>query len=143
MEAHDCNFRPDLGMGCINSRCPGHRAMRTLAENLRIAAFGAAMFKAGDNFGFHMGEDSSQCTCQWTPGRGVPYQGFTRCEQDDATVDEFEDDTPLGCCPRNTWGDEFHDPGCSEAFDPYAVPGSNGCTCGHNGDCNCPFVESP
>jgi hypothetical protein len=23
------------------------------------------------------------------------------------------------------------------------TPGPNGCTCGHNGDCNCPFVASP
>lgn len=117
MEAHDCNFHEAL-LVCINERCPLHRGMRTLGENLRIAAFGAAMFKAGDNFGFHMSEDSSQCTCQWSPGRGVPYVGPTRCESD---CDDYDysphgqsslDDDVVGCCPRNTWGDEFHDPGC-------------------------------
>lgn len=65
--------------------------MRTLASNLAIAAFGAAMFKAGDNFGFHMGqEEYGQCTCQWSPNiHGEPYRGSTRCEQDsDDDADE-------------------------------------------------------
>ena len=63
--------------------CDMHERLATLAHNLAVAAFGAAMFKAGDNYGFHMGSDESQCTCQWAPGRGEPYRGATRCEQDE------------------------------------------------------------
>ena len=76
----------------------------TLAHNLATIGGLFAAFRAGDNFGFHMGEDQGQCTCQWSPGRGVPYVGVTRCEHDD--------EPELGCCPRNTWGDELHDPEC-------------------------------
>lgn len=94
----------------------------TLAHNLAVAAFGAAMFRAGDNHGFHMGSDESQCTCQWSPNvHGEAYRGSTRCEQDVEDDDyyaraaDLDDDEPLGCCPRHTWGDEFHDPGCTGA----------------------------
>lgn len=73
--------KPRVLKRCFNDRCPLHRAMRTLAYNLKWAGALCASFKAGDNFGFHMGEDSSQCTCQWSPGAGVPYVGWTRCEQ--------------------------------------------------------------
>jgi hypothetical protein len=44
MEPHDCNFRDELRV-CINDRCPLHRGMRTIAENLRI---GAALNAAED-----------------------------------------------------------------------------------------------
>jgi hypothetical protein len=90
MEAHDCNFRPDLGMGCINDRCPLHRGMRTLGENLRVIGALFASFRAGDNFGFHMGADETQCTCQWSPGSGEPYRQPNRCEQERA-VEDFEE----------------------------------------------------
>lgn len=88
MEPHDCNWHDDLRR-CINERCPLHRAMRRLASNLEIAGALCASFRAGDNFGFHMGSDESQCTCQWAPGHGTPYKGWTRCEQD--PFDEIED----------------------------------------------------
>ena len=107
----------------------------TLAHNLAVAGFGAAMFRAGDNFGFHMGEDSSQCTCQWSPGRGVPYVGSQRCEHeryDDDFYDQEPDDPDEldDYDPEGEWPDNL------------AAAGPNGCTCGFNGDCNCPFVES-
>lgn len=60
---------------------PLHCAMRTLAHNLAMAGGLCASFRAGDNFGFHMGSDESQCTCQWAPGHGMPYAGAPRCEQ--------------------------------------------------------------
>src|SRR4051794_9911105 len=65
----------------------------TLAHNLAVAAFGAAMFKAGDNFGFHMGSDEfGQCTCQWSPNvDGEPYSGSTRCEQEDDGLDGHDE----------------------------------------------------
>lgn len=61
----------------------------TLVHNLAVAGFGALMFHAGDNFGFHMGADESQCTCQWAPGRGGPYRAPSWCEQDAADDDVF------------------------------------------------------
>lgn len=62
--------------------------MLTLAHNLAVAGFGALMFRAGDNFGFHMGSDETQCTCQWSPGVEEPYRSASLCEQDD----RYEDD---------------------------------------------------
>lgn len=53
-----------------------------LAHNLAVIGALFASFRAGDNFGFHMGADESQCTCQWAPSRGVPYRGMSRCEQE-------------------------------------------------------------
>jgi hypothetical protein len=47
MESHDCNFRDDIGMGCINDRCPLHRAMRHLASNLSAAAVLCRAFSLG------------------------------------------------------------------------------------------------
>lgn len=126
-EAHDCSWYHTKGWWCINDRCPLHRAMRVLGENLRIAAFGAVMFKAGDNFGFHMGSDDfSQCTCQWSPGRGEPYRKSNRCEQEEIYDErnDYPDDDDAGEWPDNL-----------------PVTGPNGCTCGNNGDCNCRFVE--
>jgi hypothetical protein len=102
----------------VNGRCVlGFEVgwLATLVHNLSVAAFGAAMFRAGDNFGFHMGEDQSQCECQWTPGRGEPYRGARRCESD---CDDYDYDYS------------------SDADGP------NGCTCGFNGDCNCPYRET-
>lgn len=103
-------------------------ALATLAHNLATAGGMSAMFRAGDNHGFHMGEDSSQCTCQWAPNlHGEAYRGFTRCEQDEADddyyarraeldIDDYDghDDGmgPLLCCPRYTWGDGTHDLNC-------------------------------
>ncbi len=98
-------------------------ALATLVHNVASAAFGAAMFRAGDNYGFHMGEDSSQCTCQWAPGRGVPYGGSTRRDRDNRYDDWNQDDDD----------DEWPAP---------LAQGPNGCTCGYNGDCNCPFTET-
>lgn len=108
----------------------------TLAHNLSIVGALFASFRAGDSFGFHMGADESQCTCQWSPGHGEPYRGLTRCEQDEV----YDPDDPLGCCARHTWGDELHDPWCDGGQDNPPTPGPNGCTCGNNGDCNCSFV---
>jgi hypothetical protein len=94
MEAHDCNFHDALQV-CINDRCPLHLAMRTLAANLKVVGFGATLFRAGDNFGFHMGSDESQCTCQWSPNvNGEPYVGSTRCEQDVLDEREHEPSRP-------------------------------------------------
>jgi len=59
-----------------------------LGHNLAVAGFGFAAFRAGDHFGFHMGKDDSQCTCQWTPGRGVPYRGATPCEYEPDDEDQ-------------------------------------------------------
>lgn len=103
----------------------------TLARNLSVAGFGALMFKAGDTYGFHMGGDGSydsnaeQCTCQWRPGTGEPYRPRSRCEHDN---DDYEYDEPEV---------ELDD---LDEYDPPAVAGPNGCTCGFNGDCNCRFV---
>lgn len=36
MEAHDCTWRD--GIGCINARCPLHRAMRSLGACVAIGA---------------------------------------------------------------------------------------------------------
>ena len=75
----------------------------TLAANLAVAGALCAAFRAGDNFGFHMGSDESQCTCQWRPNvHGEPYRGSTRCEQDvlDEQDDHYDDDCPhcdYGC----------------------------------------------
>jgi hypothetical protein len=55
----------------------------TFFFNVSVAAGLFVAFRAGDNFGFHMGSDESQCTCQWSPTRGVPFQPSTRCEQED------------------------------------------------------------
>lgn len=68
----------------------GLASLRTIARNLRDAAGLCAAFRAGDNFGFHMGSDESQCTCQWSPNtRGEAYVGSTRCEHD--VLDDPED----------------------------------------------------
>ncbi len=40
----------------------------------------------------------TQCTCQWSPGHGEPYQAATRCEQDAFYETELE---------REPFGDEF------------------------------------
>lgn len=87
--------------------------MLTLAHNLSVAGFGALMFKAGDNHGFHMGADESQCTCQWAPGRGEPYRPSSRCEQED----DSEDDQRAGCVlgERCLAADPFHT--SDECFD--------------------------
>ena len=61
-----------------------------LAANLAVAGGLCAAFRAGDNFGFHMGADEWQCTCQWSPGCGEPYRGWTRCEQDEIAADYAE-----------------------------------------------------
>ena len=62
--------------------------LATLGSNLAIAGALCAAFRAGDNFGFHMGADESQCTCQWSPNtHGEAYRGATRCEQE-----EYEDE---------------------------------------------------
>ena len=45
LEPHDCNFRDDIG--CINDRCPLHRAMRALARCLRDAAACERAFSLG------------------------------------------------------------------------------------------------
>ena len=99
----------------------------TLVHNLAVAGFGATMFRAGDNHGFHMGADEMQCTCQWSPGYGDPYKGATRCEQDEFYEDDFD-----RTCDRYDDGDYY--------VDDIPVAGPNGCVCGSNGDCNCPFV---
>lgn len=91
-------------------------SMICLARNISVGAALFAAFRAGDNFGFHMGSDETQCTCQWAPGAGEPYHKSTRCEQEQI----YE-----GC-------DDYETP----------ATGPNGCTCGFNGDCNCPFVET-
>lgn len=96
---------------------PKNDRLLTLGHNIAVVGGLFVAFRAGDNFGFHMGEDSSQCTCQWSPGRGLPYAGPTRCESD---CDDY-------------------DYGAERVL--YAL-GPNGCTCGHNGDCNCPFEET-
>jgi hypothetical protein len=31
---------------------------------------------------------------------------------------------------------------CTPDEEPEGDPGPNGCVCGFNGDCNCPFVET-
>jgi hypothetical protein len=66
--------------------------MRTLAANLAIAGGLYASFRAGDNFGFHMGSDETQCTCQWSPGHDEPYRGASRCEQELIHEDDDPDD---------------------------------------------------
>lgn len=91
MEAHDCNFHDALRV-CINSRCPLHRAMRNLAANLRIVGALFASFRAGDNYGFHMGEDSSQCDCQWRPGSGEPYRVAERCAYEYQASEDARDE---------------------------------------------------
>lgn len=64
--------------------------LRKLASNLSVAGALCAAFRAGDNFGFHMGSDESQCTCQWSPNvNGEAYRGSTRCAQD--VLDDPED----------------------------------------------------
>lgn len=101
----------------------------TLVHNLVIAGALFVAFRAGDNHGFHMGEDSSQCTCQWSPNvHGEAYKGATRCEQELLYEDDGHDDECAHC-----------DYGCSECS-PLVASGPNGCTCGFNGDCNCRFV---
>lgn len=61
-----------------------------LAANLAMAGALCAAFRAGDNFGFHMGSDESQCACQWSPNtHGEAYRGATRCEQEQ--LDDPED----------------------------------------------------
>lgn len=66
--------------------------MSILGYNLAIGGALCAAFRAGDNFGFHMGSDDSQCTCQWRPNvNGDPYRGSTRCEQDDRTDDDDDE----------------------------------------------------
>lgn len=51
----------------------------------------------------------------WSPGCGVTPEDHEEERMAaylaKGTPDD-EIDEPLGCCPRNTWGDEFHDPGC-------------------------------
>lgn len=88
-------------------------AARTLAHNLSVAGFGALMWRSGDNHGFHMGADESQCTCQWAPGRGEPYRPSSRCEQED----DSEDDQRAGCVlgERCLAADPFHT--SDECFD--------------------------
>ena len=75
----------------------------TLAHNLAVAGFGALMFKAGDNFAWHMaGDDFSQCTCQWEPGRGEPYRPSSRCEQegeDEDYDDRYGPERACSCGP--------------------------------------------
>ena len=69
--------------------------MITLAHNHAVGCALVASFRAGDNFGFHMGSDMdglSQCVCQWHPGTGEPYRGTTRCDQDLAHEDDDPDD---------------------------------------------------
>lgn len=96
IEAHDCSWRD--GIGCINDRCPLHRGMRRLGENLKIGGALCASFRAGDNFGFHMGsDDMMQCTCQWSPGCGEPFCMSRRCEQDELYESDELDD-PAGYC---------------------------------------------
>lgn len=70
MEAHDCNFRPDLGMGCINGRCPLHRAMRRLGDNLAIAGVLCHSHRLGRvdrHTEIWQGKQSRQ---RWFPGCG-------------------------------------------------------------------------
>lgn len=45
MEAHDCNWRDSIG--CINERCPLHRAMRMLGKNLWLGGGLAAAAQRG------------------------------------------------------------------------------------------------
>lgn len=86
-------------------------ALATLAHNLALAGFGAAMFRAGDNHGFHMGEDSSQCTCQWSPNvDGEPYEGSTRCEFEDDGLDDHSDCECTGADPLGLLDDVDLDP---------------------------------
>lgn len=66
MEAHDCNSREDLGVGCINARCPLHRAMRSLAANLAIGAALCLSFVLGQMRG---GRDLFYSS-MWQPGCG-------------------------------------------------------------------------
>jgi hypothetical protein len=53
-----------------------------LGRNMAVVGALFAAFRAGDNFGFHMGSDETQCTCQWSPCSGLPYRGSTVCEQE-------------------------------------------------------------
>lgn len=54
------------------------------------------------------------------------------------TPPDYEDPRDDTTCPHGE--DTPNDcPTCT----PDEVPGPNGCTCGFNGDCNCPFVETP
>lgn len=100
-----------------------------LAHNLAVAGFGALMWRSGDNHGFHMGSDESQCTCQWAPGRGEQYRPSSRCEQEEyydepeVELDDFDD--------AGEWPDNLPIDGTA---------GPNGCTCGFNGDRNCRFI---
>lgn len=84
-------------------------------RNLAVVGGLFASFRAGDNFGFHMGaEESSQCTCQWSPGYGVPYKGATRCEQDELDDREYND-TVYGDEARDDYLDLYPE----MASDPY------------------------
>lgn len=87
---------------CMGSgvRCFDVTWIARLVNNLAIGAALFLSFRAGDNFGFHMGSESDihQCTCQWSPGDGEPYIGATRCrieeERDEIDEDDEDDDNP-------------------------------------------------
>lgn len=84
----------------------------TLGHN--FAAIGAlfASFRAGDNYGFHMGEDSAQCGCQWYPSSGKPYVGATACENDPDPADPDDDSDE---CQHCDYGCESCDPNVAAA----------------------------
>lgn len=54
-----------------------------LGHNFSMLGGAFTSYRAGDNRGFHMGEDSGQCTCQWQPGTGKAYVGATPCIEGD------------------------------------------------------------
>jgi hypothetical protein len=80
MEVHDCNFRPDLGMGCINDRCPLHRAMRVFAANLRIAAALCRSHTLGEGFGYEWATREPVWP-RWEPG----------CQRDASEVEKIRE----------------------------------------------------
>lgn len=67
-----------------------------------------------------------------------------------ATPPEYEDEDDAEDCPHCDFGCSECDPNVEGGLqfpdtgewplNPTAGP--NGCTCGFNGDCNCPFVET-
>jgi hypothetical protein len=71
----------------------------------------------------------------------------TRTHDDECAAggEEEGDGCVLGnecCCPHPFHSSsECFDVAMAEAY--MSEPGPNGCTCGFNGDCNCPFVETP
>lgn len=53
---------------------------------------------------------------------------------------EYDEESD-GRCPHGEDGDcELCNEMVDEEDEPESIPGPNGCTCGFNGDCNCPYV---